>query len=401
MALTTPTTQEISDNIVAQLEASLNQTIPLLPKAFNRVLAKVLSAVFILIYKYAGFSFLQMFVSQATADETEINGKMIRPLIEWGRLIGVGDPTPATNAELTIEIVVENQTGTLQSNSQLLNTTSGIVYITLGAVNLDAPIKNVVIKASSDQSGGNGAGAIGNMSAGEVLSFVNPLANVAREVTVINQVTTGANAEDIEVYRQRVVDRFQKRPQGGAPADYELWGESVAGIVNVYPYKSSDCPGQIDLYVEATEASSGSPDGIPTVAQLQAVLDAVNLDDNGLASRRPINALVNTFPISRTTFNVEIFGLLVDNAAQIQADILSSLEDYFREREPFIQGLSIPPRTDRITTTGVSGIIEDIVSAAGGIFNSATVTIGVTPILGTYSLLEGEKAKLGTVTYTS
>ena len=51
MALDTPTTQEINDTILAQLEASLNQVIPLLPRSFLRVLAKTIAAVFTLLYK--------------------------------------------------------------------------------------------------------------------------------------------------------------------------------------------------------------------------------------------------------------------------------------------------------------------------------------------------------------
>ena len=54
MSLVTPSTQEISDDIIAGLEGALAQSIPLLPKAFSRVLAKVLAAVFVLLYKYAG-----------------------------------------------------------------------------------------------------------------------------------------------------------------------------------------------------------------------------------------------------------------------------------------------------------------------------------------------------------
>ena len=111
MSLVTPTTKDISDNIIAQLEASLNQTIPLLPKSFTRVLAKAMAAVFVLLYKYGGFIFLQIFVQTASNVDTEINGKTVNPLIEWGRLIGVGDPTPATSAQLLVDINVETQTG--------------------------------------------------------------------------------------------------------------------------------------------------------------------------------------------------------------------------------------------------------------------------------------------------
>lgn len=83
MSLQTPTTKEISDNIIAQLEASLNQSIPLLPKSFLRVLSKALAGVFVLLYKYGGFMFLQVFVRTASAKETIINGNSVTPLIEW------------------------------------------------------------------------------------------------------------------------------------------------------------------------------------------------------------------------------------------------------------------------------------------------------------------------------
>ncbi len=397
MSLMTPTTKEISDNIIAQLEASLNQSIPLLPKSFLRVLAKTLGGVFILLYKYAGFMFLQEFVSRASISETMINGKIVRPLVEWGRLIGIGDPVAATRAELLIDVTVEVQTGTLPTGSQLVNADNGVTYITLGAVILSAPTVQATVRAVADQAGGGGQGAIGNLDAGAILSFANPLANVARNTTVVSQVVTGANGESTEAYRQRIVDRFQKRPQGGAYADYEQWGEEPAGILRVYPY-TSDCPGQVDVFVEATVESSGDPDGIPTAAQLQAVLDSIFLDLNGLNTRRPANALVNSFPITRTGFDVVMSGLIVDNLAQVQTDITTALEEYFFDREPFIVGLSIPPRTDRITSSAVGGVVDDIVSAAGGIFTSATVTQNTVPVV-TFSLGIGEKAKASSVTF--
>lgn len=397
MSLQTPTTKEISDNIIAQLEASLNQSIPLLPKSFLRVLSKALAGVFVLLYKYGGFMFLQIFVRTASANETIINGNSVTPLILWGRLIGVGDPVPATNAELLIDITVETQVGSLPSGTQLVSSDNGVTYIIIGAILLNAPVVQATVRAASDQAGGGGEGAIGNLDTGATLSFANPLANVSRNATVVTQTVTGANAESTEAYRQRVIDRFQKRPQGGAYADYELWGEEVAGIINVYPY-TSDCPGQVDVYVEATPESSGDPDGIPTPAQLQAVLDSIELDQNGLASRRPANALANSFPITRTGFDVRVTGLQVDNLAQVQATITTAIGEYFLDREPFIEGLSVLPRRDRITRSAVGGVVDDIVSAAGGIFSSVIIT-QATVNVELYSLGIGEKAKASSVTY--
>jgi len=392
MALSTPTTKEINDNIIAQLESSIGQSIPLLPKSFLRVLAKTLAAVFTLLYKYCGFIFLQIFVKTASIKETEINGQIVSPLIEWGRLVGEGDPVAATNAQLNIQITVENQTGTLNSGAQLVGATNGVTYLTLTAVNLDAPTKNVEVLAVADQSGGGGAGVIGNLNPSEILNFANPLPNVASETVVISQTVTAADKEGTEFYRQRIIDKFQKRPQGGAYADYEDWGEEVAGIINVYPY-TSDCPGQVDVYSEATEASSGSPDGIPTTAQLQAVKDSIELNENGLASRRPAGALVNSLPITRRVFDVTVTGLDVEDSATVQQQINEAVAEYFTNSEPFIAGLSILPRLDRITNTGVGGIVDDIVSANGGVFAGVLVQTNGSGV-NIYQLQEGEKAKL-------
>lgn len=397
MSLSTPTTKEIADNIIAQLEASLGQSIPILPKSFLRVLSKVLAGVFILLYKYAGFMFLQIFVQTASASVTTVNGKEVSPLLAWGRLIGVGDPVVSTSAELVIDVIVEVQTGTLPSGTQLVSTDNGVTYLTIGAVLLNAAVVQATVRAASDQSGGSGAGDIGNLDPGAILSFANPLANVSRNTAVSAQTVTGADGESTEAYRQRLIDRFQKRPQGGAYADYEQWGEEVAGIINVYPY-TSDCPGQVDVYAEATVESSGDPDGIPTPAQLQAVLDSIFLDLNGLNTRRPANALVNSFPVTRTGFDVVVSGLVVDNLAQVQTDVTTALDEYFLSREPFIVGLSVPPRSDRITSSAVGGVVDDIVSAAGGIFTDAAVTQNTVPVV-TFSLGIGEKAKAATVTF--
>lgn len=397
MSLQTPTIKGVSDNIVSQISASLNQTIPLLPKSFIRVLAKVLAGVFILLYKYGGFMFLQVFVSTASASATTINGRILTPLIEWGRLIGVGDPAAATRAELLIEITVETQTGSLPSGTQLVSSANGVTYITLTAILLDAATKQTTVRAAADQADGGGAGAVGNLDPGQTLSFANPLANVARDTVVISQSVTGSDAETTDAYRQRILDRFQKRPQGGAYADYELWGEEPAGIINVYPYTST-CPGQVDVFAEATPESSGDPDGIPTTAQLQEVWDSIELDTTGLASRRPANALVNVYPITRLAFDVQVLGLLVDDLASVRDSIEAALTEYFLAREPYIPGLSVAPRRDRITNSAVAGTVEDIVSANNGIFSSVVIYKSAV-LVGAYSLGIGEKAKLGTLTY--
>lgn len=394
MNLQTPTTKDISDNIIAQLQAELNQVIPLAPKSFMRVLAKVLAGVFILLFKYGGWMSLQMFVSKAGIETTTVNGVQVSPLTEWGRLVGTGDPIAATQAEHGIAINVTTQGGTLPSGTQLVGANNGVTYILIAPVALNATPVAGTVRAVSDQAGGDGAGTIGNLEFTDIMSFANPLGQVERDADVTGKVTIGADAETTSSYRQRILDRFQKRPQGGAYSDYELWGETVAGIANIYPYTGA--PGQVTVYVEAESTLNG----IPTAGQLADVEEAIELDAAGLASRRPIGSLVTAAAITRLEFMVDVAGLVVDNETQVKGNLEDALLAFFLTREPFITGLTPLPRKDRITLSSVTSIVEDIVSAAGGIVG----VVELAPFMGSattlISLGEGEKAKLELLSYS-
>jgi uncharacterized phage protein gp47/JayE len=389
MSITQPTTKEISDNIVSQIQTSLNQRIPLLPKSFVRVLARVVAGVWVILYKYGGFIFQQMFVSTASDQLTTVNGLEVVPLTEWGRLIGVGDPVGSTQAELVIDITVENQTGTLPAGSQVLGASNGVTYITIGDVALNASVVQANIRAVEDQSGGGGRGAIGNLDNGSLVTFANPLPNVSREAVVDSTVTAGVEGESTEDYRQRIIDRWTARPQGGAYADYRVWGTSVVGIAQVYPYTGD--PGEVDVYVE----SGTTTDGVPTQDQLDAVADAIEFDVNGLATRRPAGALVNTLPIDRVDWITTVTGLSVPgNASAVESAVEVAVQEYFLDREPFIVGLDVAPGTNRIVQSAVIGVVEDVVTSFGGTFTTASIAKASNPgvPISDYTLPQGEKA---------
>ena len=398
MSLETPTTSEIADNLISQMESTLNQTVPMLPKSFMRVLSKATAAVFITLYKYSGFIFLQMFVQTASFTTTIVNGKVVNPLTNWGLLIGVGYPQNAVATQLVIDVTVDLQTGTLPANTPLISQLNGVTYLTVGAVPLNASVVQATVVASADSSGGNGSGTIGNLDDGAELTFANPIVQVQKTATVASTSVTGAAAETSDAYRKRIIDRFQKRPQGGAPADFQIWGVDVEGIVNVWPYKDETNPGIVKCYVEATPASSGSPDGIPTNAQLQQVLDSIDYDENGVSTRRPISSLANAFPIVRTGFQVEVVGTQVDDLGTVQGLVETACEQYFLDREPFVFGLSVPPRKDRISTAELAGQISTIISAYNGYFEGLNIKIGATEYQ-LYQLGAGEKSKVTNVVF--
>jgi uncharacterized phage protein gp47/JayE len=388
-----PTTSELNETIIGQLQGALGQTIPLLPKSFARVLARVLAGVFVLIFRYCGFIFLQLFVAHATMTETTVNGKKIRPLVELGRLFGVGDPYDATRAELSVTVPVLTQTGSFPAGRKFVRTETGVIYDVVSAVPLNASVVTLHLRASGDGNGTGGVGDVGNLQPNDTLALAGSDARIGSEATVVSQLLTAADAETTENYRARILQRVQRRPQGGAYADYQQWGEEVPGIVNVYPY-AGVIPGTVEVYVEASVESSGSADGFPTLAQKDAVKASIEMNEEGIATRRPVNAALLVDSITRTAFALEVSGLTPDTFENREA-IEASVDEYLRAREPFIVGLSSLPRNDRVTQAGVSGIVDTVVAAQGATVTTVTLVPGPA-----YTLGHGEKAKLGPVSYS-
>lgn len=393
------TIKEISDSIIAQLESILNQKIPLLAKSFMRAHSKATASIFVMLEHYATFMNRQQFVSVCSDKPIKVQGKELIPLEEWGSLIGVAGRKPGQRAEHSISVVVEQIGDTLDAGTQLQSSQNGFTYITTQAYVLTTNPITINIKAADDPTFNNGIGANGNLANGAELSFVNPLAQVGKIATVTGQLVTGAEPETAESYRKRVQKAFRRRKQGGAYIDYQIWGEEVDGISNVYPYTGA--PMEVDIYAEATTASSGDPDGIPTPTQIQAVKDSIELDNNGKASRRPAGVFVNVYPITRTGFTVSVAGLIVSNQATVEQQIEDGLTDFFLDAEPFITGLSVPPRKDSISKIAVEGVINDIVRANNGSFISASIYLfqSGAPVDPSYQLGTGEKAKMVSVEF--
>lgn len=389
-------TTEVSSLISNQLSASFNQTLPYLPKSFVEAISRVLAGVFILCYKYVDFVFLQIFIKYATNDEVTIAGRTFRPLTEWGNLIGEAPIDPATQSILSLVVDVYDLGSSLEAGTQLLHAQTGLTFVTVDSIVLSETPYTFNVRAAADQNGGNGSGTIGNLADGSELSFATPFSFINRIATVAATVESGVDAETVDDYRTRIINRFQRRPQGGAYADYDLWGKDAGNIANIYPYRGS--PGEVDVYVE----DKYSVDGIPDAATLLAVYDAIQKDSDGKANRRPVGARVNTLPITRTGFNIQVVGISeVSDLGQVQTDIADAMNAFMLAREPYIDGLTIPPRKDKIPKSALIGIVEDIVTAANGVFDTVHYQTIITPIdLDIYVLGTGEKAKVSLLEFT-
>lgn len=397
------TTKQITDNIIAQLESTLGQTIPFMPKFFLRVIARAFAAVFVLLYKFIGFGALQLFVDTASDQPTTINGKVLTPLNMWGELVGVGDPAPAEQAQLELQITILTPGGSLDAGATLVYSPTGVTYMTLNTVPLSQVNEMVQVKAVADQQGGDGAGAIGNLQPGAELAFTNPQPDVARTAVVVSTTVPGVDEEPSDVYRQRIKDDFRGRPQGGAYADYRKWGTEPATVRSIYPYADELQPGQVTVYAEQVTTPE-NPDGIPTPEVLQQVADYITgAPPDHMADRAPVDARVNVLPITRTMFTARVYDLQDSsggngaNIQDVQQAITAAIEEYFRARAPFIEGLDFPPKRDMIYTMSVGSVAETVASSFNYTISGVEVHSGALPIPGFYKLDQGEKAKSDTL----
>jgi uncharacterized phage protein gp47/JayE len=353
-------------------------------KAFLRILSKVLGGVWVLLYQYIGFVLLQMFVKTASNKPVSINGREVTPLKEWGAARNIVQDAGRAS-EHTVTVTVLSQGGTLQSGTRLADTATEIIYNVIGAVSLNAATVTATVRSDTP-------GEASNLSNGAVLSFVNALAGVAKDVVVASRTVEGVDEETTEEFRQKVADVYAAPPQGGAYADYRAWAQDVVGVKNAYPYSggtfSGSGAGHVDVYIEA---STGT-DGIPTQGLLDDVLEAINYDVEGIANRRPLNDYVNVLPISRVEFVVRI-GNLVNSTPEAIAAIEAGLESYFVDRAPFILGLTVLPRKDIVSIFEIGGVVGRLASSLGTVASGIVLKQNSVNIE-TYSLQEGQKAKL-------
>ena len=392
MSLEQKTVDEIYNLIMEQMKAEIGENIPILPKSFISILSKVLAGVFMILYKSCSWIFLQIFVSTASFDEITVLGNKITPLIEWGRLIGIGDPTPATQAKITAIVNVKSIGSTMFSGTQFISSLNGLTYITTKSYTFNSEEETIELTCSE-------SGSKGNMHKGDTLNISSPLSSIEGTITVNDLISVGTDRENETSYREKIKNRFQLQPQGGALSDYRQWSKEVEGVANAYIYTGD--PGNVMIYILAD--SSVYEDRIPDDTLLKKVGEYIDKDPStGLASRRPIGAIIdpdgdksykNIKPIVIKEFDVEITEMEVENIEEISLKIKESLTSYYLEREPYLDGLSLPPSKNVINETNITALIDDILSASNGSFTTAINLLNdsVTP---RYTLKEGEVAKL-------
>lgn len=385
--MTTPTTEETKTTIDAALDAAQGSRPRILSVSFLRNWSKAFAGVVTSLYKYVEFMAAQTFIKTATVDEITILGRTIRPLVEIGIQLGVGEPRGAQRWEGEATANVTIQGATLNSGTLFLNPDTGVTYSTIAPVALSGGSVTLQLRAIQDQANNGGFGAISNLDVGAVIVLAQPVTGIQPEITITTITKTGTNEEDPEVYRQRVLDRSQKRPQSAALVDYESRAEEVTGVIEAFPY-TGIVPPEVDIYVNTTGTLPAEIAAI--IANTQAFVEDPAWLPPG------VNPVVQE--VSRAPVQFVITNFTSTDDVSAKAAILAALTTDIQNRKPYIEGVSIPPRTDNLNTAQLTAVAINASSIYGATFDSMTFTVSGNPETN-YTLQRGELLIMGAVNY--
>lgn len=393
MALTIPTTQELADQALANLEASLNQTAPLNEKAFLRVLAAIQALIATGLYKFAAERAKQTLALTATGSDLDLIGNEFSVIRK-----------PSASAVLTAALPGIDGT-IIPATAGFIGAPNGENYFLSASVAITGGVATLSITAEN-------AGVNGSLQIGDLLAITSPIAGAEQTATVIAVTDTGTEEETDTAYRARVLFAERSTPGGNNTTDYKIWAEEAEGVFRAFPYAGkppslllTSYPGDRTAFIEAD--SSVQVDGIAPASLLDDARNTLSTDPLTGAQRPSLGLVDSTLyveSISRTAAIVEIKSLNTPagQEADVKAEIESILTIYFRSISPFISGVDLEQeRNDLITDLTVSSIVQEALDARSSSATRVRFKLTVTPWLtgSSYRLEPGELTKLDSVLY--
>ena len=149
----------------------------------------------------------------------------------------------------------------------------------------------------------------------DLVTATAPIADVNSEGKVTAVTKQPVTAETIEAYRSDVIEASRLEPQGGAPSDYRLWASEVTEVRTVYPYVKEGNPGDIEIFIEATEENTAPAEiiGVPTQETIDKVYKRVEDSEEKIQEFMSIHEKIEA--LTKRTNKVE--KLLIDQHSEI------------------------------------------------------------------------------------
>lgn len=239
MAFERPTIQELIARVQSDAESRLGQKV--MRWTLVSVLSRVIAGVSHTLHGHINFILRQIFSSTAEGAYLE------RRASEYGIYRKAASYATGVVTFVGLGVVPE---GTL------LQTGDGAVYVTTA----DSSDGEAPIKASA-------AGASGNADAGMELTLISPVEGVQSTCTA-GELTGGADAEDDEALRERLLFRQKSPPKAGTKQDYVKWALEVPGVTRAWCFPKEMGQGHVTVRFMTDGMTQ---DGIPNETMVKTV----------------------------------------------------------------------------------------------------------------------------------
>lgn len=364
MPFNRPTLQDLIERVEGDLKGPLG-IVTVLRRSFIGVISRALAGL-----SHLQFGFLKFIEKQAFPDTAEDEF-----LEQWASIWGV-DRNAATFAQFTV--AVTGTDGTTIPVSTLYQRDDGVEYTTDDEQTIAGGIATLNLTAVL-------AGANGNLEVADEITIQSPIAGL-ESIGAVSAITTdGEDSESDESLRERLIDRIQQPPSGGAANDYIQWARDIAGVTRAWVLPENTGPGTVSVaIVEDAED--------PITASGAKIIEVQDYIDD--PSRRPVTANVTVFTPGLFEIDMEIE--LKPNTVAVQNAVTQEIQDMIL-RDAAVEGAYKAPGETHTGEILLSRINEAISIAVGEEDHNILTINTVSPA----NVVPGsnELAVLGTITW--
>lgn len=165
------------------------------------------------------------------------------------------------------------------------------------------------------------AGTAGNTDDGTALRLGTPITGIP-STGYADTLTGGADTEELETWRARVMERYYWIPQGGADPDYVIWAKEIAGITRAWIFRHYKGTGTVGVMVATSNPVNPAPGDDLVKAVRDHILPLAPVAGGGLfvfaATEKSIPvtvALAKDTPEIRTAIIAELNALMLRDGA--------------------------------------------------------------------------------------
>lgn len=357
MALSRPTLTELYARAQADFVALSETGGAILRQSVEWVEARIVARIAHGLYAYLDDRKRQSFPDTADAEGVR----------QWGALFGVAE-NPATEATGDYTFTGTGTTA-IPAGTEIRIGTQLYTTDVLGAIS--AGTATLAVTASE-------VGEAGNAPVAATGSLTNPIAGISTAGAVAaGGLTGGTDAEDIEDYRTRVLNRMRNPPRGGTQADYEAW-ISETPTVDVFKSWVHPAGDGVGTVTAAFVVQDGGGTGFALASGGDVTAVQTYVDAQRPIDMRSFRAYTPTGAALTLSIDLEIASGAV--LATVRTAIIASLEAMLGDEAEPETALPLSRISEAISTTAgeqshvITSPVSNPTPGTGAIFNSVSVT---------------------------